>query len=269
MAASASAHHLPPSLQHLEDEHLASISFAKLSQRDRETLERLLSASVVEEPELQENASCGAGAVHYFQSYCVDLLGAPSAVAAAAMPQPQYDRLFNDPLPRAPMPAATLRPQRRNSGFQGRYFDAPEEAGTPGVLSDELRSLLGMGPTDPPPYLRRMQELGYPPGYVGVPTPAANGGDAGAAGVLERPLAWHLEAGMCAPGAAPSDEGPAAAPVPLVSFPGLNAPPPDGADHRAWDWRGPITRVAMLQAAGRTRGEFGQGTKRRARAVRE
>ena len=33
-------------------------------------------------------------------------------------------------------------------------------------------------------------------------------------------------------------------PVPLVAFPGLNAPPPDGAEPRAWDWRGPVTRVA-------------------------
>ena len=32
--------------------------------------------------------------------------------------------------------------------------------------------------------------------------------------------------------------------VPLVAFPGLNAPPPDGAEPRAWDWRGPVTRVA-------------------------
>ena len=68
-----------------------------------------------------------------------------------------------------------------------RYFDAPEAAHAPGVLSAELRALLGIGPADPPPYLRRMRELGYPPGYMGVPpSSAADGGEARADGGEER-----------------------------------------------------------------------------------
>ena len=163
---------LPSRLQHLDSERLASISYARLSHSDRVTLERLLSAAVTDEEAPPPAAS--AGAVHYFQAYCVDFLGAPSAAAAAAMPQPQYERLFDEPLPRAP--CAPPRQPRRPNGFQGRYFDAPEAAHTPGVLSAELRALLGIGPADPPPYLRRMRELGYPPGYMGAPPSSAAGG---------------------------------------------------------------------------------------------
>ena len=220
---------LPSRLQHLDSERLASISYARLSHRDRETLERLLSAAVTDEEASTE------GAVHYFQAYCVDFLGAPSAAAAAAMPQPQYERLFEEPLPRAPR--APPRQPRRPSGFQGRYFDAPEAAHAPGVLSTELRALLGIGPADPPPYLRRMRELGYPPGYVGVPPSSAADKEA------EEELRWHAHAAEPVPQAAgvmPSEQRP----IPLVAFPGLNTPPPDGAEPRAWDWRGPVTRVA-------------------------
>ena len=181
MTAAACA--LPSRLQHLDSERLASISYARLSHRDRETLERLLSASVTDE----EASAESAGAVHYFQAYCVDFLGAPSAAAAAAMPQPQYERLFDEPLPRAP--CAPPRQPRRPNGFQGRYFDAPEAAHAPGVLSAELRALLGIGPADPPPYLRRMRELGYPPGYVGVTPSSADGGEA-----EEEELCWHAHA---------------------------------------------------------------------------
>ncbi|KAJ6396235.1 hypothetical protein OIU77_021297 [Salix suchowensis] len=37
----------------------------------------------------------------------------------------------------------------------------------PGSLDTETRKLLGLGELDPPPWLNRMQELGYPPGYLG------------------------------------------------------------------------------------------------------
>lgn len=231
----AAADTLPSRLQHLDSERLASISYARLSHSDRVTLERLLSAAVTDEEAPPPAAS--AGAVHYFQAYCVDFLGAPSAAAAAAMPQPQYERLFDEPLPRAP--CAPPRQPRRPNGFQGRYFDAPEAAHAPGVLSAELRALLGIGPADPPPYLRRMRELGYPPGYMGVPpSSAADGGEA-----EEEELCWHAHDTEPAPragGVAPNEQRL----VPLVAFPGLNTPPPDGAEPRAWDWRGPVTRVA-------------------------
>ena len=35
----------------------------------------------------------------------------------------------------------------------------------PGQLSGDMRAALGLGPLDPPPWLQRMRELGYPPGW--------------------------------------------------------------------------------------------------------
>ncbi|KAF3443923.1 hypothetical protein FNV43_RR13613 [Rhamnella rubrinervis] len=36
----------------------------------------------------------------------------------------------------------------------------------PGALDSETRKLLGIGELDPPPWLNRMREIGYPPGYL-------------------------------------------------------------------------------------------------------
>ena len=36
----------------------------------------------------------------------------------------------------------------------------------PGVISDELREALGINEQDLPPYIYRMRQLGYPPGYL-------------------------------------------------------------------------------------------------------
>ena len=41
----------------------------------------------------------------------------------------------------------------------------------PGKLSSELRTALGLGPLDPPPWLPRMRQLGYPPGYTSKAEP--------------------------------------------------------------------------------------------------
>ncbi|XVF63181.1 hypothetical protein PTKIN_Ptkin09bG0067600 [Pterospermum kingtungense] len=43
----------------------------------------------------------------------------------------------------------------------GKYDDLK-----PGVLGPETRQLLGLGEFDPPPWLNRMREIGYPPGYL-------------------------------------------------------------------------------------------------------
>uniref|UniRef100_A0A803KV83 PSP proline-rich domain-containing protein n=1 Tax=Chenopodium quinoa TaxID=63459 RepID=A0A803KV83_CHEQI len=53
---------------------------------------------------------------------------------------------------------------------QTRYYQ--ESAGgkfeglKPGALSAETKKLLGLGELDPPPWLNRMREIGYPPGYI-------------------------------------------------------------------------------------------------------
>ena len=52
-----------------------------------------------------------------------------------------------------------------------RYFlqtaagDAEVSDLEPGVLSQELQAALGLNPEDPPPWLHRMRQMGYPPGY--------------------------------------------------------------------------------------------------------
>ncbi|THF97435.1 hypothetical protein TEA_009103 [Camellia sinensis var. sinensis] len=49
------------------------------------------------------------------------------------------------------------------------YQDSPRgkyDGLKPGVLDAETRQLLGLGELDPPPWLNRMRELGYPPGYL-------------------------------------------------------------------------------------------------------
>ncbi len=35
----------------------------------------------------------------------------------------------------------------------------------PGVLSQELQATMGLKSEDPPPWLHRMRQMGYPPGY--------------------------------------------------------------------------------------------------------
>ncbi|GJP33526.1 hypothetical protein CLOM_g18056 [Closterium sp. NIES-68] len=51
---------------------------------------------------------------------------------------------------------------RGGGGMEERF-----EGLVPGVLSAELRAAMGIGDLDPPPWLRRMRDLGYPPGYLG------------------------------------------------------------------------------------------------------
>eukprot|EP00966_Prymnesium_polylepis_P013830 318986-Prymnesium_polylepis.1 len=173
------------------------------------------------------------GAVHYYQAFSVDVVGATTAAAAMAAPVPAYDRLIEAPLPHPVDGAPASRPRqqgRRPQGFQGRYFDAPvASSARPGTLSAELRAQLGIGPNDPPPFLARMQALGYPPGYMGDPdAPTEQADDLQ---FFDGPARTLNNA-----------DGERTAPrlVPLVDFPGLNVPPPAGADPRAWGWRGPV-----------------------------
>lgn len=52
-----------------------------------------------------------------------------------------------------------------------RYYHTPRgkyDGLKPGALDTETRELLGLGELDPPPWLNRMRELGYPPGYLDV-----------------------------------------------------------------------------------------------------
>lgn len=95
----------------------------------------------------------------------------------------------------------------------------------PGVLSAETRKLLGLGELDPPPWLNRMRELGYPLGYLDSdeedePSGIAIFGDEETKDVDARndlPLDVRTSQKKM-----------------TVDFPGINAPIPENADQKNW-----------------------------------
>lgn len=101
----------------------------------------------------------------------------------------------------------------------------------PGQLSPETRDALGLGPLDPPPWLDKMKQLGYPPMYKhskqkdeelfifddqtgGKPSKAAAKPSQAAASQAAEDQPQHGQQ--------------------MVQFPGLNAPIPHGADPALW-----------------------------------
>ncbi|TVU01665.1 hypothetical protein EJB05_52868, partial [Eragrostis curvula] len=97
-----------------------------------------------------------------------------------------------------------------------------------GVLGPETRECLGIGENDPPPWLHRMRELGYPPGYLDVvddedkPSGITIFGDGEA----------KLE---CEEGELPEHGEPSPPRKRMtVEFPGINAPIPENGDRWLW-----------------------------------
>ena len=277
---------------HLHSECIASVNFHGIDDDTRSQLEQVLRDAVLAPAKRQKLAepTCGAapaGVVHFFQAFCADYAGASSAAAAAiTAAQPQYERLLSEPLPLARLRAKAISGGRTVAGgrgvgrsggrgggngagrvassltaFNGRYYDA-EPTVRPGALSAELRALLGMREGDPPPYLRRMQQLGYPPGYLGDPSargetlleliddeatpaaaPAAEAGGRtdetrAASGGMSARLSIE-SSGSAAMSAAAQRLTPRRH-VPLVDFPGVNVPPPPDAHLPSWNWLGPV-----------------------------
>ena len=277
---------------HLHSECIASVNFHGIDDVTRSQLEQVLRDAVLAPAKRQKLAepTCGvapAGVVHFFQAFCADYAGASSAAAAAiTAAQPQYERLLSEPLPLARLQAKAIGGGRTVAGgrgagrsggrgggngagrvassltaFNGRYYDA-EPTVRPGALSAELRALLGMREGDPPPYLRRMQQLGYPPGYLGDPSargetlleliddeappaaaPAAEaGGRTDEARAASGGMSSHLHSQLPI-GSSGSSAALRPAPrrhVPLVDFPGVNVPPPPDAHLPSWNWLGPV-----------------------------
>ncbi|MFS7947899.1 putative transcription factor interactor and regulator CCHC(Zn) family [Helianthus anomalus] len=105
----------------------------------------------------------------------------------------------------------------------------------PGVLDAETRKLLGLKELDPPPWLNRMREIGYPPGYLD-----AEDDDDQPSGIEifgeEVVVKQETEDGKPEPSKKKS-----------VKFPGVNAPIPENADEwrwaaRAWKFELPRSR---------------------------
>uniref|UniRef100_A0A0E0A9Y9 CCHC-type domain-containing protein n=1 Tax=Oryza glumipatula TaxID=40148 RepID=A0A0E0A9Y9_9ORYZ len=99
----------------------------------------------------------------------------------------------------------------------------------PGILGPETRECLGIGENDPPPWLHRMRELGYPPGYLDVvddedkPSGITIFGD-------EDPKEEYEEGEL-------PDQGEPSPPrkKKTVEFPGINGPIPENGDRWLWD----------------------------------
>ncbi|CAL0321687.1 unnamed protein product [Lupinus luteus] len=95
----------------------------------------------------------------------------------------------------------------------------------PGALDDVTRKLLGLGELDPPPWLKRMREIGYPPGYVDVDDDDQPSG-----------ITIYADKEI-----AEQEDGQIKGIKKLkpkrkmtVEFPGINAPIPENADERLW-----------------------------------
>ncbi|KAK9714098.1 hypothetical protein RND81_06G071600 [Saponaria officinalis] len=107
------------------------------------------------------------------------------------------------------------------------YQDTPGgkyEGLRPGTLDAETRRLLGLGEADPPPWLNRMREIGYPPGYLedeNLPS--------GITIFADEEIKEEKEDGEILE--------PELGDVPRkmsVKYPGVNAPIPNNADEKVW-----------------------------------
>lgn len=127
-------------------------------------------------------------------------------------------------------------PTRYYQDTPGGKFDGLR----PGVLDPETRKLLGLGEFDPPPWLNRMREIGYPPGYLDAedeeePSGIEIFGDEVFV-KQETEDGEILDMDISPSGA---DEPPKPEPPKKMSveFPGVNAPIPENADEWRWGAR--------------------------------
>ncbi|KAF8047968.1 hypothetical protein N665_2748s0001 [Sinapis alba] len=126
-------------------------------------------------------------------------------------------------------------PSRYYKCAQGGKYDGLK----PGSLDPETRQLLGLGELDPPPWLHRMREIGYPPGYLAVEEDHLSG-----ITIFDeedtKPEVEEKEEGEVK-----AEDGEilevASSSKPemkmTVEFPGINAPIPENADMWLWQQR--------------------------------
>ncbi|XP_076930849.1 uncharacterized protein LOC143595803 isoform X1 [Bidens hawaiensis] len=142
-------------------------------------------------------------------------------------------------------------PTRYYQDTPGGKFDGLR----PGSLDPETRNLLGLGERDPPPWLNRMREIGYPPGYLDAedddqPSGIEIFGDVVAPAVKQETEDGEiLDMDISPPhgGEEPPKHEPEPPKKMSVLFPGVNAPIPENADEwrwaaRAWKFDQPKSR---------------------------
>ncbi|KAL1291822.1 hypothetical protein HN51_060328 [Arachis hypogaea] len=123
----------------------------------------------------------------------------------------------------------TRRNQNASSRNPTRYYqDSPtgKYAGLrPGALDDVTRQLLGLGELDPPPWLNRMRELGYPPGYLDVDDEDE---PSGITIYTDREIAEQEDGEIVEVDYSKPKR------KMTIEFPGINAPIPKNADDKLW-----------------------------------
>lgn len=121
------------------------------------------------------------------------------------------------------------RPQTAGPRNSPRYYqDTPGgkfDGIAPGALTSEIRQLLGLAELDPPPWLQRMRDLGYPPGYLDLEYEDQPSGIT--LYVDEKTDREENEKNIDAKSTEPKKKM-------AVEFPGINASIPEKADKSRW-----------------------------------
>ncbi|KAK4804279.1 hypothetical protein SAY86_004096 [Trapa natans] len=145
-----------------------------------------------------------------------------------------YSHSLKDcPRPRDNVAVNNARKEHKSKKNQNaastRYYEPPAagkfDGLKPGALDPETRKLLGLGELDPPPWLNRMRELGYPPGYLDIDDDQHSGIVIFADGETGSENEKLNEDGEI-PGELCRKK--------TVDFPGINAPIPENSDERLW-----------------------------------
>ncbi|PIA39526.1 hypothetical protein AQUCO_02600170v1 [Aquilegia coerulea] len=116
--------------------------------------------------------------------------------------------------------AGPRNPPRYYQDSPGGKYDGIK----PGVLGSETRQLLGLGELDPPPWLHRMREIGYPVGYLDYEDQPS-----GITIYADEKTKDGEEDGEIL-----DTNNPEPKKKMTVEFPGINAPIPENADERRW-----------------------------------
>ncbi|KAG7604212.1 putative transcription factor interactor and regulator CCHC(Zn) family [Arabidopsis thaliana] len=136
--------------------------------------------------------------------------------------------------------ARKLQKSKRNQNSSGprlpsRYYQKNQtgkyDGLKPGTLDAETRQLLNLGELDPPPWLNRMREIGYPPGYL-APEDDHLSGITIFGEEVETREEIESEDGEILEKANPPPEPQMKK---TVEFPGINAPFPENADEWLWE----------------------------------
>ncbi|KAJ7971186.1 Zinc finger CCHC domain-containing protein 8 [Quillaja saponaria] len=122
------------------------------------------------------------------------------------------------------------RNQSAGSRNPTRYYQNPSggkyDGLRAGALDAETRQLLGLGERDPPPWLNRMREMGYPPGYL---DPDDEDQPSGITIYADGDITEEQEDGEIIETDYPKPKRKM-----TVEFPGMNAPIPENSDKRLW-----------------------------------